>query len=245
MRDASGRYELSVHPQGRTAADEYWHQGNVFIEGRDSSVYSLRFTNHTNRRVLAIFGVDGLCIQTGKPAGYDSPGYVIEAGKTIDVPGWSIDKSTAAEFYFSRKDDSYVNKIGGNAANAGVIGCMVFEEYANPFVIGNHLQQPDYLVGRTYSMNAVSTSATANASMPVSDVGTGIGSPVNFQVSNATFTRASSHPTSTLVIYYNSAKNLQRMGIQLRTKRYDTSSPNPFPGTYQNYGVTPPKDWNY
>lgn len=260
MRDANGKYELTVHPQGRTAADEYWHQGNVFIEGRDNSTYTLRFTNHTNRRVVAIFGVDGLCIQTGKPAGPDSPGYVVDAGKTLEVPGWSIDKNTAAEFYFSRKDDSYVNKIGGDSSNAGVIGCMVFEEaypVQQPFYFQNtNVNSTGYTgvrgpvslnnlaVSNTFGSNAI-TAGAVSSSFTASDVGTGVGDVVDFKVVDTPFKRF--HPTTPntiVVMYYNSAKNLQRMGITLKTKRFDTSnSPNPFPGTYR-YGITPPTDWN-
>jgi hypothetical protein len=128
MFDPSAQYELSVCPLGRTPADEYYHQGQVWIEGREGSTYTLRFTNRSNARVLAILSVDGLDVLNGNPAGHLSDGYVVDPGSTIDVPGWKVDGSTAAEFFFSKVGKSYVTKSGKGSSNAGVIGAMVFTE---------------------------------------------------------------------------------------------------------------------
>lgn len=231
MRDMTGRFELSIHPLGKAAADEYFHNGNVFIEGRENNSYSIRFVNHFNKRVLAIFGVDGVCIQTGKPAGYTSPGYVVNPGQTLNIPGWSLNMHQAAEFFFSRKEDSFVNSIGGSVANTGVIGCMVFEEAPD-------FDKPIryYPSGGVHYRSAVRTEIISNANsnnIVASDLGTGVGNSVDFNVTNTTFNRLySTVPQATMVVYYNTAKNLQKMGIQLKTKRYDTYNPDPFPGSY-------------
>jgi len=229
MRDSSGRFEFSVHPQGKTPADEYWHNGNVFIEGRDNSTYTLRFTNHFNKRVLAIFGVDGLCVQTGKPAGFASPGYVINPSQVLEIPGWSLNMNQAAEFYFSRKEDSFVNSIGGNVSNAGVIGCMVFEEAQplTPVFRTFNAVQPTFGTNTSYTAGGIVSASVTN------ELGTGIGNTVDFNVVGTQFNRLTPQvPQALMVIYYNSAKNLQKMGIQLKTKRFDTYNPNPFPGSY-------------
>ena len=102
MFDPSAQYELSVCPLGRRPADEYYHQGQVWVEGREGSTYTLRFTNRSPNRVLAIFSVDGLDVVKGQPAGHLSEGYVVNGNSTLDIPGWKLDSATAAEFYFSR-----------------------------------------------------------------------------------------------------------------------------------------------
>lgn len=243
MRDTSGRFEFSIHPLGKAAADEYFHNGNIFIEGRENNSYSLRFVNHFNKRVLAIFGVDGLCIQTGKPAGYTSPGYVVNPGQTLNIPGWSLNMNQAAEFFFSRKEDSFVNSIGGAVSNTGVIGCMVFEEALptyvapvtrTPFPIKHYSSGGlQYMSSGQNAVSSTSASVSSHMGVPASDLGTGVGDAVNFNVTSTTFDRLyPTVPQAMMVIYYNTAKNLQKIGIQLKTKRYDTYTPDPFPGSY-------------
>ena len=128
MFDPSGRFELTIHPNGRRPADEYYQNGTTFIEGRDGSSYTIRFTNRTSTRVQVILAVDGLDVLRGQPAGPNSEGYVVNANSTIEVPGWKVNGSTAAEFEFAGVGKSYTSKIGQGTANAGVIGAMVFGE---------------------------------------------------------------------------------------------------------------------
>jgi hypothetical protein len=75
-------------------------------------------------------------------------------------------------------------------------------------------------------------------------VGTGFGDATPFNTSVVNFERA--HPTvpdAVMVVYYNSARNLQKMGIQLRTKstRYNNTTAQAFPG--YTTGCTPPPGW--
>ena len=69
MFSSDANFELQIRPRGRSAADEYYHQGNWFIEGREGNNYTLWFNNRTNHRVMAIFSVDGLDVCKGQPAG--------------------------------------------------------------------------------------------------------------------------------------------------------------------------------
>ena len=133
MFDPTAQFELQVLPNGRSAADEYLHQGAIWIEGRESSRYVLKFTNKSAGRVNVVFSVDGLDTIKGQPAGPNSQGYVVNAWDSVEVPGWLLDTSTAAEFYFAKAGKSYVASSGQNTSNTGVIGAMVFKE-----------QQPNY-----------------------------------------------------------------------------------------------------
>jgi len=128
MFDPTAQFELQVLPNGRSAADEYLHQGAIWIEGRESSKYVLKFSNKSSGRVNVVLSVDGLDVIKGQPAGPNSQGYVVNAYSTLEVPGWVLDNKTAAEFYFAKAGKSYVSASGNNTANTGVIGAMVFKE---------------------------------------------------------------------------------------------------------------------
>lgn len=270
MFDPSAQYELTVCPRGKRPADEYYHQGQVWIEGREGSNYTLRFTNRSPNRVLAIFSVDGLDVLRGKPAGHLSEGYVVNANSTIDVPGWKLDNENAAEFFFSRSNKSYVAKIGGNVNNTGVIGAMVFREaapayYQQPFTFTATPQiQPNWSISNTsgavnaslVDLNNITVGSVARSarswSMPSNstqtsfasqEVGTGFGPATAWNTVNTTFARENpTVPNAIMAIYYDSAKNLQRMGIVLKSK-YTTSSNNPFPAYTSNTGAVPPPGW--
>lgn len=121
--------------RGDITAREYIspHNRQNYIEGREGSNFTLRLHNKNNFRVLAIPSVDGLSVLDGKPAGEGSPGYVLGAGETLDIPGWKVDSGTAAKFFFAGlksngADESYVAQTGGDTLNKGLIGLKVFKE---------------------------------------------------------------------------------------------------------------------
>jgi hypothetical protein len=315
MLDSQRKYELKVRPLGRKAADEYYHNGSIWIEGRNGNSYTVDISNHTNQRALFIVSVDGLDVLKGKPAGPDSEGYVVDANSTVSIPGWKLNDKEAAEFFFSRNDDSYVNSIGGSTSNTGVIGAMVFSEMvyiqpattwtglqsiggtATPSPFWNHLPTtntvgwtdpydvfgsssssvtdsglagpsgspgPAGAVGQysaTLSANAVGVNSIARrvtydshsaiptssksvfASSPVSqEIGTGFGDTTSWQTTTTTFTRANpSTPDVILAVYYNTARNLEKMGIQLRKRKDVGRTANAFPA-YEP-GCKPPERW--
>lgn len=273
MLDNTRRYEMIVRPKGRTPADEYQHNGAVWIEGRDGNSYTIDIRNNTMQRALFIVSVDGLDVIQGQPAGPQSQGYVVGANETVSIPGWKLNSTEAAEFYFSRARDSYVNSLGGTTTNTGVIGAMVFQEYVEPMRyhtytsdhvnkgVGagtftrsamippwNHAYQAQNIgsyqgtsSGATFSQTGLTHGLVASS--VVQDVGTGFGQAVDWRTNSVQFKRANAnHPDAVVVLYYNTAKNLERMGIKLRTKRDVSYQANPFPG-YSSGGCTPPADW--
>lgn len=290
MLDNGRNYELLVRPRGRTPADEYYHNGAVWIEGREGNNYTIDIRNNTHRRALFIVSVDGLDVIEGQPAGPKSQGYVVGPRETISIPGWKLNNQEAAEFFFSRSRDSYVNAIGGTTTNTGVIGAMVFAEYQitgiDPFGISvyysgnatNHNMR-SYNSGWVGSALTESSDRRINASMvqsaaaampmnaaevktsggilgiaaqqsvvtssPVTqDVGTGFGQATTWQTHTTQFRRANpDHPDAVLALYYNTARNLEKMGIRLRKKRDVSYQANPFPG-YTTTGCKPPTGWN-
>jgi hypothetical protein len=99
-----------------------------YIEGRPGSEFSIRLKNHNPYRVLVMLAVDGLSVLDGKAAGAKSPGYVLEANDSLDVPGWVVDGSTAAKFFFAAQEKGYSAAVGQGVENTGVIAVQAFRE---------------------------------------------------------------------------------------------------------------------
>lgn len=267
MLDNSRKYELVVRPLGRSPANEYPLNGVVWIEGRDGNRYTIDISNHSLGRALFIISVDGLDVIEGKSAGLDSPGYIVNGNSSISVPGWKLNNAEAAEFYFSRGQDSYVNTIGGNTANTGVIGAMVFSEYCPPIYqnvsIYNHCGPGTFGPGpfgsgsggwassagilRNATLDSLSVTAGANSictNTVNQEVGTGFGDATEWKTTEANFTKADpNNPDTILAIYYNTARNLEKMGIRLRKRNNPGYTADPFPRYTSSVGTgckTPP-----
>jgi hypothetical protein len=118
---------LSVLIKGKSIT-EYPHNGQVFVEGRSGSNFEIEIINHNGFRVEAIVSVDGLSVIDGKDAGPTSPGYLLEAGETIRIPGWKLNDQQVAAFEFAAKSGSYAGQSTGSTRNTGVIGLMVYRE---------------------------------------------------------------------------------------------------------------------
>jgi hypothetical protein len=256
MFNTGALYEMQIRPNGRAAADEYIHNGNIWIEGREGSKYTIYLKNNDWRRAQFIVSVDGLDVLDGLPAGIHSRGYVLSPNQSVEIPGWRLNNREAAEFYFSKKSNSYVNQIGGTVANTGVIGCMVFGEWLNASPLSNNAGYysgnihsnvaPPILTSAalhpdSYLRSAVSTAATNNFSQL--KVGTAFGNAVEHSTQEVNFVRSNvTQADSLMIIYYDSAENLRKMGIQIRTKSSPTV-PNPFPGNGSSVGCQPPPSW--
>ena len=260
-----GLFDVFIRPNGRRPADEYYHNGSVWIEGREGSCYDIVIKNHYHYRIEAVVSVDGLSVIDGKPAGVKSRGYIIDAHKELTIPGWNVDNQTSAEFVFSKKGNSYVAQMNSNSNNVGVIGVMIFKE-KNPL---NHITSivkgvpyhaaqswlyPPYDnankpmlrndLGSVTSVNSTETSSASQNSI-YHNLGTEFGQPKEFSTTSVTFYRLNqSTPDSKMVIYYDSGEGLQRRGIVLKTKRnkYYTEIPQAFPAD-TDQGCKPPPNW--
>lgn len=134
MKSKNGLYEAYVCISGRRPVHEARHNSQTYIEGRAGSEYTLRFINHSGAPVLVLPSVDGLSVCDGKPAGLESPGYVVGANSSVDIPGWKVDSATAAKFVFARRGSTnsnpskrtYAELQGADTANIGSIGFAVF-----------------------------------------------------------------------------------------------------------------------
>ena len=238
MRNKYNQYEMVIRPKGRTPADEYLHKGRIYIEGRENSNYTIELRNNTNSRVMAIVSVDGVAVTDGKPASYESGGFLVDANSTVAIPGWLVSNQQAAEFVFSKKSASYSNQTG-QEDNAGVIGVAFFEEKIKYRSI---LTNPQMLAARgSLTKGLVSNSIAASSYEPEESLGTGFGDAVDFNTTKVEFEKATATPTLVLLTYYDSASNLQKMGIKLKD-RYSNSIPDAFPASNSGF-CQPPPSW--
>jgi len=127
-------YELDVLVHGKKVT-KYPKEGLTFIEGRNETPYTIRFTNNTAWRVLVVVSVDGLSVMDGEEASSESSGYVVDAFGTVDIPGWRLDNDEVAKFIFDKKGKSYAYKTN-KPNNVGVIGCLVFMERKEAYFPG-------------------------------------------------------------------------------------------------------------
>jgi len=142
MFDTRKSFELSILVAGKPIP-EFEHEGNIFIEGRKGSEFELQFKNNTSKQVLVVPSVDGKSVFTGKPATADSTGYIVRAYGQIRIPGWTLDQSAVAKFFFEDKDKSYSAAVTpeGDPVVTGVIGVLVYSEKArNPILHIDHTQ---------------------------------------------------------------------------------------------------------
>lgn len=120
-------YSLAIRVKDRPI-DEYSHEGRTFVEGRKGSEYALEFKNHSKGRVLVIPSVDGLSPLDGSKATPESKGYIVKAGETLIIEGWTVSDNEASRFLFDRKDRSYGSHSSEGTTNAGVVGVLVYAE---------------------------------------------------------------------------------------------------------------------
>jgi hypothetical protein len=218
MFDYTHQYQMQLLVNDRTLADEYAHtDGTTSVEARPGSEYSLMFRNNSLERIAVVPAIDGLSVIDGQPAGIDSPSYIVGAGGTLTIPGWSKSDKEVARFVFWDKNNSYAAQTGNGTHNTGVIGALVFRETPPSF-----LTTPMFASAGDYSIRSLNSTASTQ------DAGTGHGRLEQYSTTSVTFNkRDPKHPDAQIVLYYDTGKSLERKGITLRYKQ--NYAPDPFP----------------
>jgi len=237
------------------AAHVWRHGGRLFVAGRPGARYSLRVTNNTPGRVLAVMSVDGVNILTGETAGYGQRGYVFGPYETYDVSGWRKSDSQVAAFIFAPLSRSYAARTG-RPNDVGVIGVAVFEErvYAPPVVVAPAAPEwaapsdraaedsVEGLVVQGAPVPAPPPSVAAQAAQTArrsERLGTAHGQREWSQVVTVPFERASAYPRFVQQIEYDSYENLVARGVIPRQRpRPMPPHPRPFPDS--GYVPDPP-----
>lgn len=212
----------------------YVHQNRWYVAGEPGHRYELRITNRSNERLLAVTSVDGVNVISGKTANEQQSGYVLEPWGGVDVEGWRKSLDEVATFYFTRLSDSYAARTG-RPENVGAIGVAVFREHRfccrHPYAEERTTGAAPAPSAQADSQSADSRSAEQSLSRQERErLGTGHGHRADSPAHYVDFQRASSTPEETIVIYYDSRKNLTARGVIRESHRHaDQARPNPFP----------------
>lgn len=216
----------------------YSHQGRLYVPGTPGERYAVYVANRATQRVLAVVSVDGINVVTGETASPDQNGYVLAPGQSFEINGWRKSMNEVAAFYFTRLPDSYAARTD-RPDHVGVIGVAAFREWQPPrpavLPAPRPLARAENEAAREAQSGAPAAQADASAEAAggrlarrEEKIGTGHGERERSEVVHTNFRRATSHPTETLTIYYDTHANLVARGVIPRPT--PVGVPNPFPG---------------
>jgi len=238
-----GLADVSVYDrsEGRSLP-VYWHEGRAWVVGKPGNEYSVRIRNHQREDVLGVISVDGVNVITGETAVPRQSGYVLAPYRPFDISGWRKNLDSTAAFYFTPLPDSYAARTG-RPDNVGVIGVAFYRKKAEPAPIA---QPAPFASGQLSRKEAAATAGASADAQNVPHVpnvpnapraaeqedrlGTGHGRIEASQTRHVGFARATSEPAETVVIHYDSYRNLLARGIIPSPAPARRPPPNPFPG---------------
>jgi hypothetical protein len=182
--------------------------------------------------VLAVTSVDGVNVISGQTSAVNQSGYVLDPYGYATVEGWRKSMSHTAAFYFTKLSDSYAARTD-RPDNVGVIGVALFRERA-PCCRADELSRSN---GAAQAPSArepayADKQARAKSDAAESKLGTGHGRSEYSAAQYTEFERASSMPDETIVIYYDSARNLIAQGVMPARPKYGYRLPQAFPGSF-------------
>jgi hypothetical protein len=240
--------EIYDRTAGRTLPI-YQHEGRLYVAGEPRHQYELRVRNSSDRRMLAVTSVDGVNVITGQTAAQEQSGYVLGGWDSVRIEGWRKNLDEVATFYFTKLADSYAARTG-RPHDVGVIGVALFREqrpYYEPCCAHRlddsapapaasapeaNAQASDELARERDASGA--RSERRSQSKSESKLGTGHGHREASPAQYVNFRRASSTPDETIVIYYDSRRNLVAQGVLPEPERpwYADRRPQPFPNGF-------------
>jgi hypothetical protein len=203
----------------------YWHHGKAYVAGKPGNEYQIMLKNRSGEEILAVVSVDGVNVVSGETADPSQTGYVLSGYRSYEILGWRKSLAETAAFYFTSLGDSYAARTG-RPDNVGVLGVAVFRRKPVPPAASLGLRQG---APASAAKSEASADAAPRAAEQESRIGTGHGRRETSPVRQVGFERASSTPSETLTIYYDSYRNLVARGI-VREALAVPPLPRPFPG---------------
>jgi hypothetical protein len=215
------------------------HEGRLYIAGEPRHQYELRIRNRSGARVLAVTSVDGVNAVSGETAAEHQSGYVVDGYDAVHIEGWRKSLDEVATFYFTRLKDSYAARTG-RPHDVGVIGVALFRERSR-CCFPSYSQLPR--VESDVAAEAPEASRQARDAASGADIergrrksesklGTGHGHRESSPAQYVDFERASTTPDETIVIYYDSRKNLLSQGVLPDRPQLAHRRPQPFPNGF-------------
>ncbi len=223
----------------------YADRGKLYVAGTPGHRYSVRLSNRSGGRVLAVLSVDGINAVSGETASPDQTGYVLDPWASTEISGWRKNLDEIAQFNFTALPNSYAARTG-RPANVGVIGVAVFTERTPVWRQRDEIARDSAASPASAPMEPESRNADAGAATGAAQpsaksradafarseerLGTGHGAREYAHVDTTTFERASRRPAETVAIWYDSYANLVAQGIIARP--IARTDPQPFPNGF-------------
>ena len=199
----------------------HWHEGRAYIAGKPGNEYRIALRNRLGEDLLAVVSVDGVNVLSGQTADPSQGGYVLGPRASLDIQGWRKSLSETAAFYFTTLPDSYAARTG-RPDEVGAIGVALFRRKT--------AERPAPIA------QSAGPAADRSRAEEAAKIGTGHGRREESYVRWTAFERASALPAETLVLYYDSRRNLAARGI-LRERVPLARLPRPFPGFVPDPGA--------
>jgi hypothetical protein len=219
----------------------YEHEGRLYVAGEPRHQYELRVRNSSAGRVLAVTSVDGVNVVTGQTASQEQGGYVLGAWDSVRIEGWRKSLDEVATFYFTHLGDSYAARTG-RPHDVGVIGVALFRERqplprpcCKPWLedrAAAPAAAPEASAKAEADTDTESYAGSGSRQRSESKLGTGHGHREASPAQYVEFQRASSTPDETLVIYYDSRRNLVAQGVLPQRPWMAHRRPQPFPNGF-------------
>jgi len=206
----------------------HWHEGRAWVVARPGNEYQVVLRNRRGEDLLAVMAVDGVNVVSGETANPQQGGYMLAPWRGLEVKGWRKSLERTAAFYFTPLPDSYAARTG-RPDNVGVIGVALYQRkrVTPPVDIAPISQSAPAAAERADAGSA----ARAEAQAPAREakLGTGHGRSEASPARTVEFERATSAPSETIAIYYDSYRNLVARGV-IREPQPAPALPQPFPG---------------
>ena len=180
------------------------------------------------RRYVVFFEVSRDNKRKGRLILQVQSGYVIERWGNLRIDGWRKSLDTVATFYFTRLPDSYAARTG-RPDDVGVIGVALFREQGRRHCC---MHMDESRAEGAAEATAPRSAQSADRERAESKLGTGHGHQEASAAQYVDFERASSAPDETLVIYYDSRRNLVAQGVLPPASRVGKHRPDPFPAGF-------------
>jgi hypothetical protein len=211
----------------------FQHKGRLYVAGEPGHEYEIRIHTNSPQRVLAVTSVDGVNVISGQTSTVNQSGYVLDPYGYATVEGWRKSMSHTAAFYFTKLSDSYAARTG-RPDNVGVIGVALFHERTPCCRAEEELSRSNGAVQAPSASEPAYADKQARSKAEKSDskLGTGHGRSEYSAAQYTEFERASTTPDETIVIYYDSARNLIAQGVMPARQKYGYRLPQPFPGSF-------------
>jgi hypothetical protein len=207
------------------------HENRMYVAGEPGHQYEIRLRNRSSDRLLAVTSVDGVNVISGETAETTQSGYVLAPWNGVEIDGWRKSMDEVATFYFTRLANSYAARTG-RPENVGVIGVALFRERSRCCRHHPLEDRPASAPAEPLAREESDASMNPSRQQAREKLGTGHGHREDSPIEYVEFQRASSTPEETIVVYYDSRKNLVAQGVIPARDKYAGRRAQPFPNEF-------------